>query len=442
MLDYSYKSILKMAFPLMASTFIQSVVLITDSSFLSRYDIIAFDAVGNGGLVYITLFMTLVGLSDGAQIVMARRIGEGKEHLLTRIFGSSLISNLIISFILFGVIMLIMPDFILSFSKSQEVAIGQIQYIQIRGYGLFFAAISLGVNAFFLATGRTTVVFISALFIAVSNIGLDYLLINGNGGFPELGLEGAAIASTVSDGVGTLFIVIALYHSKTQRKFELLKHISFGLKSIKQLFWVSAPIMFQGLIALSTWTIFFAWIEQIGTYELTISQNIRSLYFLAFVPVWGFGATTKTYVSQYVGKKDFKSIRIILKRIQILSTIFIVIFFHGAVLYPKQMLSIINPSDIYMQDSVAILQYVSGAVLIYAIGSVYFQAINGTGNTRYTFYVELISVVTYLLGAYLLIKVFEVDIFWVWTVEYLYFITLGILSFSYFRFFNWQKKEI
>lgn len=442
MLDYSYRSILKMAIPLMASTFIQSVVLITDSSFLSRYDIIAFDAVGNGGLVYITLFMTLVGLNDGAQIVMARRIGENKEHLISRIFGSSLVSNFIISFILFAVIMFLMPDFILSFSKSNEVALGQIQYIQIRGYGLFFAAISLGINAFFLATGRTTVVFVSALFIAVSNIGLDYLLINGNAGFPEMGLEGAAIASTISDAIGTLFIIIALFVSKTQRKFELLKHISFGWTSIKQLFWVSAPIMFQGLIALSTWTIFFAWIEQMGTYELTISQNIRSLYFLAFVPVWGFGATTKTYISQYIGKKDFKSIEIIIKRIQILTTIFIVVFFHGAVLYPKQMLSIINPNEIYMQDSIAILQYVSGAVLIYATGSVYFQAINGTGNTRYTFYVELISVTAYLLGAYLLIKVYNADIFWVWSVEYIYFITLGILSFSYIRFFNWQKKEI
>ncbi len=431
-----------MAIPLMASTFIQSVVLITDSSFLSRHDIIAFDAVGNGGLIYITLFMTLVGLNDGAQIIMARRIGEKKGHLLSRIFGSSLMSNFVISLVLFTVIMFIMPDFILSFTKSHEVATGQIEYIQIRGYGLFFAAISLGINAFFLATGRTTVVLISALFIAVSNIGLDYLLINGNGGFPELGLEGAAIASTVSDGIGTLFIVIALYFSKTQRKFELLKHISFGFKSIKKLFWVSAPIMFQGLIALSTWTVFFAWIEQMGTYELTISQNIRSLYFLAFVPVWGFGATTKTYVSQYIGMKDFKSIGIILKRIQILTTIFIVVFFHGAILYPEQMLSIINPNEIYMQDSIAILQYVSGAVLIYAIGSVYFQAINGTGNTRYTFYVELISVITYLFGAYLLIKVFDAPIFWVWSVEYIYFITLGILSFSYIRFFNWQKKEI
>ncbi len=426
----------------MASTFIQSVVLITDSSFLSRYDIVAFDAVGNGGLVYITLFMILVGLNDGAQILMARRIGEGSSHLLSRIFGSTLTSNLLTSALLFITIIYIMPDFILSFAKNQEVAIGQIAYIQIRGYALFFGAITLGINAFFLATGKTTIVFINALIIAISNIGLDYLLINGNNGFPELGLEGAALASTISDGIGMCFLIIALLFSNEQRKTQLLKNISFGLKSILQLFRISSPIMLQGLIALSTWTIFFAWIEQIGTYELTISQNIRSLYFLAFVPVWGFGATTKTYISQYIGRKDFKAVKIILRRLQLLSTLFIVLFFHGAILYPEQMLNIINPNEIYLMDSIRILQFVSGAVLLYAIGSIYFQAINGSGNTRYTFYVELISVVTYLIIAYLLIKVYQVELFWIWSVEYVYFITLGFLSFSYIRFFNWQKKEI
>ena len=74
--------------------------------------------------------------------------------------------------------------------------------------------------------------------------------------------------------------------------------------------------MLQGLLALSTWTIFFTWIEQTGEHELTVSQNIRSIYFLAFVPIVGFGATTKTYVSQYYGNKDFDSIKIVQKRIQ------------------------------------------------------------------------------------------------------------------------------
>ena len=82
MLDYRYKTILSVALPLMASTFIQSVVLITDSAFLARWDTLAFDASGNAGLIYITLYMCLVGFSDGSQILQSQKIGAEPIHLL------------------------------------------------------------------------------------------------------------------------------------------------------------------------------------------------------------------------------------------------------------------------------------------------------------------------------------------------------------------------
>lgn len=442
MLDYSYKTILKMAIPLMASTFIQSVVLITDSSFLSRYDTIAFDAVGNGGLIYITLFMTLVGMSDGAQILMARRIGEKKENLLSRIFGSALLNNFLLSILLIVVITQVMPNVLKSYSLNQDVAQGQIDYLRIRSYGLFFAFISLTINAYFMAIGKTKYVLISALFIAFSNIILDYLLISGNQGFEAMGIEGAAIASTFADAIGATFLFFAFVMAKEQKAQHILKNLSISKESLIQLFKISSPIMLQGFVALSTWTVFFTWIEQIGTHELTVSQNIRSLYFLAFVPVWGFGATTKTYVSQYVGNKDYDSIKPILKRIQILSILFLFVFFHGAILYPETMISLVNPNQEFMADSVAILRFVSGSVIIYSLGSIYFHAINGTGNTRHNFYIELLAVIVYLIAAFLFIKVYQLEILWIWTVEYIYFITIGLLSYLYIHKYDWKKKEI
>lgn len=442
MLDYRYRSILAMALPLMASTFIQSIVLITDSSFLSRYDTIAFDAVGNGGLIYLTCFMALVGISDGAQILMARRIGQKKENRLARIFGTTIFTNLFTSLLLFGLIMFIIPNFIMGYSRSQEIAAGQIDYLSLRSYGLFFAMISLAINAYLMAIGKTTIVFLSAVFIAVSNIGLDYLLIFGTDSIPTMGLKGAALASTLSDGIGMIFLIIALALSKQQKEHKLFTELSYNFESLKEVIKIGAPIVFQGIIALTTWTVFFTWIEQIGEHELTISQTIRSLYFLAFVPIWGFGATTKTYVSQYIGKGDINQVKTIIKRIQLLSMLFLFIFFHGAIFYPEKLIGLINPNEIYMKESVEILRFITGSVVIYSIGSVFFQTINGSGNTRYTFYIELIAVIVYIISAYLLIKVFEVSIFWVWSVEYIYFISMGLFSVIYLKKFNWQKKEL
>jgi putative MATE family efflux protein len=431
-----------MAIPLMVSSFIQSVVLITDSSFISRYSTDAFDAVGNGGLIYITFFMALVGMSDGAQIIIARRIGQKNTDAIGRVFGTSVFSHFFLAIALFLFLQFIMPNFLNSYSKHADISLLQGEYIRIRSYALFFAMISLAINAFFLANGKTWVVLISALITATSNVILDYLMIFGKGGFPEMGLQGAACASTLADLSGMLFLSIFLIFSKERKQYQLFSHFSFNLASMKELFKIGSPLMFQGFLALATWTIFFTWLEQTGKFELTVSQNVRSIYFLAFVPIWGFAGTTKTYISQYIGRGDLHSLKIIQRRIQFLTLIFLFFFFHGAVFYPEKLIEMINPEQAYIHKSAEILRYISVSIFMYGFFSVYFQTINGSGNTMASFMIEIICAIVYLLASYLLIKVLQVDVRWIWTNEYIYFGSMGILSMLYLKFFDWKKKVV
>jgi MATE family multidrug resistance protein len=442
MLDLKYKTILSVAVPLMVSSFIQSIVLITDASFISRYSTLAFDAVGNGGLIYVTMYMALAGMGDGAQILIARRIGQKNTGAIGRIFGSSILTHFLLAFFLFFILQYIMPDLLQDYSKNKALSILQGEYIKIRSNALFFAMVTLSIQAFFLASGKTWVVLVAALITASTNILLDWLLIFGNGGFPEMGLKGAAWASTIGDGMGMLFLVVFLLFSKERKSLKLFSHFSINYPSMKELFKIGSPLLFQGFIALATWTIFFTWIEQIGTFELTVSQNIRSIYFLAFVPIWGFAGTTKTYISQYIGRGDLDALKLIQRRIQLLTILFLFLFFHGAFLYPEQLIEWINPSEIYLKKSAEIMRFVSVSIFLFGLFSVYFQTINGSGNTMVTFAIELICVVVYIGAAYLFIKVFKVDLYWIWSVEYIYFGTLGLLSITYLRYFNWKKKVL
>lgn len=442
MLDLKYKTILSVAVPLMVSSFIQSVVLITDAAFLSRHSTLSFDAVGNAGLIYITVFMALAGMGDGAQILIARRIGQKNTDAIGRIFGTSILSHFIIATLLFLLIQFVMPDMLQLYSKHKDLATLQGDFIQIRGFALFFAMITLSIQAFFLASGKTWVVLVAAIITAVSNIFLDYILIFGKLGFPSMGLEGAAWANTIADACGMLFLVVFLIFSKERKELELFSHFSINWPSLKELFKIGSPLMFQGFIALATWTVFFTWIEQIGKFELTVSQNIRSIYFLAFIPISGFAGTTKTYISQYLGKGDLISLKTIQRRIQFLTVIFLFICFHGAIFYPEQLVGLINPADAYIEKSAEIMRYISVSILLYGLFSVYFQTINGSGNTMVSFSIEVICVGVYIITAYILIKVLQLDIFWVWSVEYVYFGTMGLLSILYLRYFDWKKKEV
>lgn len=442
MLDLRYKTILSVALPLMVSSFIQAVVMLTDTAFLSRYNTLSFDAAGNGGLLYVTTFMALAGMSDGSQILIARRIGQKNVGAIGRIFGTSVLTHLMLAIILFLFLQHVMPAMLNSYSKHADLALAQNKFISIRSHALFFAMISLSIQAFFFATGKTWVVLISAIITACSNIVLDYFLIFGKGSFPEMGLEGAALASTIADGLGMLFLVVFLLFSKLRKEYALFAHFSFNFPSFKELIKIGSPIMFQGLIALTTWTVFFTWIEQIGKFELTVSQNIRSIYFLAFIPIWGFSGTTKTYISQYIGRGDFDALKTIQKRIQLLTMLFLSVIIISAAFFPESLISKINPEPEYMAKSVAILRFICVSTLLFGFVSVYFQTINGSGNTLATFAIEVISVIVYIIASYLLIKVYKLDIFWIWSVEYIYFGVMGILSIGYLRIFDWKKKVV
>jgi MATE family multidrug resistance protein len=425
--------------PLMVSGFIQSIVLLTDSAFLSRYDTLSFDAVGNAGLLFITCFMIMVGLGDGTQIILARRIGEKKQEQLAGVFSTALIIQFVFASLLFLGLYFGAPSLLNSISKNSIIAGLQGQFIGIRAYAFFPSCLFLIIQAYFLAKGKTWPVLFSAIVTALSNIILDYSLIFGNFGCPELGVKGAALASTLSDVIGMLSMLFLFKMDKENRLFGLG---FFNGKSTKNILKVSSPLMVQGSIALGTWTLFFMMIEQRGVFELTVSQNIRSIYFLAFVPIWGFAGTTKTYVSQYLGNGKAELIPELQKRIQLLTTLFLLVTFHGAILYPELLVSWINPEEAYVEKSASILRLISMSVILYGIISVYYQTIQGSGNTFYSLCIELSTVLVYICACYLFITVFALDIYWIWTVEYIYFGVIGLMSYLYLRNSNWKLKSI
>lgn len=441
-LPLSYRSILGVALPMMVSGFIQSIVLITDSALISRYSIAGFDAVGNAGLAYITFFMMLLGMSDGAQILMARRIGETRSDQLGRILNATWLSLGVLALLFFIILTVFIPSWINSYSGNQEIATLQGEYLHHRSYALFFTMITLGFQAFYLAIGKSWVVLIAAILTACTNIVFDYLLIYGVGIFPEMGVAGAATASSIADGMGMIFLICFTILSSKNKKFRLFHSLKGLWIELKELLSLGTPLLIQGFSALFTWTLFFTWIEQMGKYELTISQNIRSIYFLAFVPIWGFAGTTKTYISQYIGAAKQIELPKIQRRVQWLTFLFMLFSFHGAFIYPETMISMINPNEEFIKESSSILRLVSGSILLYALVSVYFQTIHGSGNTLASMTIEFISVGIYIFCAYLFIIIWSYDIYYVWTVEYIYFGTIGILSYLYLKLFSWNNKRI
>lgn len=442
MLNLSTKSILKVTVPIMLGTFIQNIVLITDSVLVNRLGTTDFDAANNAGLLYICFFMLLRGLGDGTQIQIAKEYGQSKFEGIKNTLSNSFLLQIILSCILFSFLFFFKDVFLNSVVKSDAIKLKMELFLDYRSWGIFFAGLQVSIIAFFIGVGRTNIIIASTLILAFSNVFLDFGLIFGMFGLPNMGLKGAALASTISEGLTFVYLFINLLYNPEFKEFHFnpLKEKIYTLKT-KLLLKLSYPLMIRGFISLSTWFVFFSLIEQMGELELESAHVVRNLFFLTFIPIFGFGSSTRTYVAYYFGRGDYKNIKKAILKLIILSTIFYVIIFHGAILYPEILVRLITKNELIIDTSAQILHIIFWSMLLYAVVNVIYNTISALGKTLLSLFIEIIAISLYLISTYLVILKWNWSIVNIWYVEFIYFLTLGILSFIYLYYYNKKIKH-
>ncbi len=426
----------------MLGTFIQNIVLITDSILVNKLGTVQFDAANNAGLLYVCFFMILRGMGDGTQIQIAKEYGQDKILDIKNTLSNSFFLQLIFSVVIFSFLNFFIGSFLEVTVNSNDIKKQMQAFLDYRSYGIFFAGLQVSIISFFVGVGKTRIIIFSTLLLACSNIFLDFGLIYGMFGLPEMGLKGAALASTISEGITFFFLLTNLILNKHFAAFDFnpLKERIYTLKS-KLLLKLSYPLMIKGFISLSTWFVFFSLIEQMGENDLEAAHVVRNLFFLTFIPIFGFGSSTRTYVAYYHGKNEFGNIKKAMLRLMVLSVIFYLLIFHGALIYPEVLVKFITDNELIIQPAADILRIVFWSMLLYAFVNIFFNAVAALGKTLLTLWIEIISVSLYLYSTYLVILEWHWSIVDIWYVEFIYFVTLGILSISYLMYYVKQLKN-
>lgn len=439
MLEITYKKILAVAVPLMFGTFVQSIVMLTDISFVSELGTISFNAVNNASLIYISLFMINKGLADGTQIIISNYFGKNDTIKMNEYLYHSLLNQAFLGFILFAIFYFLSEPLIMQLVKSKATGNDMTEFLKYRSWGIIFAGFHASLSSLFIGIGKTKVVLISTLVMAISNIILDYALIFGHFGFSSLGLKGAPIASSISELLAFFVYIYFIQFNDRFKEFKL-KIYTFHKAINASLFKLSTPLMLQGFMALSGWLVFFTLIERkMSPHDLEVSTIVRSLYFLAFIPTFGFGATTRTYVSYYLGKNEANQIGLIQRKIIFLNLLSIIILCHGALLYPEFLIPFVNQNPEIIKDTSQVMQLIMGSLILLSIVTVWFNAVAAIGKSKQVFLIESISMFAYLIACYLFIVPLKFSIVAVWSVEYVYFGLLGLCSFLYLK--HYQSKN-
>lgn len=436
------KTILLVALPIILESFAQNILNVTDTAFMGRVGPVSLGAAAVGSIFYFIFISLAFGLSIGTQIIIARRFGEQNFRMIGRTLMQTQYTLLFLGLFLSITLSILLPYIIPLIVESPNVREQTNEYLKYRIFGFIPAFLNSSFRALYVGVARTKIITVATIIMTIVNIVLNYLLIFGNYGFPEMGIAGAAIGSVIAETVAFLVFVFFTVFKLDKKKFRLFLFTGLNFHLIKRILKIALPLMSKYFISFVCWFAFFIMIEKIGEIELAISNIIRSIYVVMLLPIWGFAAATNTFVSQLIGQnRNDEVFSLTLKSLK-LCLIFTISFVLILSFFPETFISVITNDPKLAALSKPLYYLVLGAAPILAAGIIFFSAVTGSGKTYIALFIEVFVLTIYMIFSWIVIYVFEWPILLVWTVEYFYGILLLVVAYFYIKYGNWEKTNV
>ena len=422
----------------------QNLIVLTDNVFLYHKGSLEFAAIGLIGVFYLAISTIGYGVSKGGQIIIARRYGEGEYKQVGQSFNAMIGLEILIALLLFVLIQFFSPFFFKLFIASEAIMDQCLSYLYPRSYGIFFSYIGLGFIALYTGIAKTKFIIYDTLLLAGVNLVLNYVLIFGKFGAPELGIVGAAWASTIAEVLAFIAFVLYMLYDKSNRKFEIYKILNIQIELVKQVWKISSPIVVQSVVGIGSWFLFFSWIENESQRDLEVSNLIRNVYLMLSIPCWGFASSINTIVSNFIGNGRNAAVLPMINKttkINVVFTLLIampIILMPDVFLYPifgKQDMSLIN-------DAGNLFWILIGILISFCVGATYFNGLSGTGDTVKALKLQVFCSVIYIGFAFLFIKVLPYSLERAWAVEIIYWTILFFLSLFSIKSNSWKSITV
>lgn len=438
----SFKNIVAVTLPIIIGGLSLNIVGITDTIFLSWLGEVELGAVGNANIFYFIFAFVGMGFTTGVQIILGRRNGQGLLREIGRNFDQGIYFILFYSSLAVVSILLTSAFLIPLLVSSNEVLAGIQEFLRMRSWGIFFTLLNMGFISFYVGIAKTRVIAVLMPIASGLNIILDYGFIFGNLGLPQLGISGAAMASNISEGVGTLLLLVYTIRNVDLKKYDLFRFRAPNLSLLKHQLNLSSPLMLQNSLTLMAWFTFFSLIESLGERELAISHIVRSLYMLITFPLFSLGDATNTLVSNLIGRGEDESVFKLLKRVIVIGFGFNILVLIVSLTFSDEIIGVFANDPALIEAAKPTFYIVNAVLFLFCAGILSFRALSGTGLTRTSLGVEGMSVLIYLSYAYFVSKELKMGLEMTWTSEFIYFSFLLVGSLYFLRKRAWKQVDV
>lgn len=437
-LKATYKEIFRIATPLILGNVAWTFNGVFDTIFVGNLGKVELDAIGFAGVFYSVLFMMGFSFTRGTQLLIARRMGEENKKEVGNIFDNTVIILLAVSAVLFVLIKMYSHNILTFMLHHADIISACDEFLSYRMWGLVPSYLSFIFIAFYSGIGKTQVLSVSIVIMTFLNIFLNYGLVYGKFGMPEMGIGGSGMATSISETIAIGVMFLGTLYKNRRQEFYLFRFLKFDVQLLRQMVKISFPLMLQALVAVGGWLVFFARIETtLGKEALAVSSIYRQLILFFTIPTWSLGSTANTIISNLVGQRNIGDIKTAIRKISFVSLGFACFSSLLIYLFPDFCIGIF----INQFDSVELLPMAKTSLpVIYIIfilmsfSNIVFNGVISVGDIFIALGIEVVVVIIYIAYFMLLLAQPWANIWWVWTAEWVYWSAMFIGSLMFLRY--------
>lgn len=302
-------ALLTLGLPLVGSHLAQMMLHVTDTVMLGWYGVLELASVVLGASAFFIIFILGSGFGQAVMPMVAQALGRGDEVQVRRDTRMGLWLSIGFGFLCYPVFWW-SEALLLALGQKPDVSAMAQDYLRIAGLGMIPALLVMALKSYLAALEKTSVVLWITVAAVLLNAGVNYALIFGNWGAPELGVKGAAIASVFTQTVTFLALAVYAHGQPDLRRFNLFQRFwRPDWQAMEQVFKLGWPIGLTGLMEGGLFQASAIMMGWIGTMELAAHGIALEVTALAFMVHLGLSNAATVRVGRAMGRDDAQGLR-------------------------------------------------------------------------------------------------------------------------------------
>jgi putative MATE family efflux protein len=374
------RAVVLLAVPTVLEMSMESLLTIVDIFFVSKLGSNAVATVGLTESMLSIVYALAMGLSTAATATISRRVGEKDLDGAAIAAAQVILAGFFAAGLLGGVGVALSPRLLELMGATPEVVASGSTYAAIMLGGSVTIFLLFVVNAIFRSGGDAAAAMRSLWLANILNILLAPCLIFGLGPFPRMGVVGAAVATTVSRGVGVLYQFFLLARGRGRVPI-LARHIRLRVQVLLPILRIAANGTLQVLIETASWLGLVRILSGYGSMALAGYTIAMRIAIFAMLPSWGLAGAAATLVGQNLGAREPLRAQRSVETIALYNVIVLGLVGVVFVLFPSAIVGLITSEPEVSDYAASCLRITGIGFLFFGVGMVAVQAFNGAGDT-------------------------------------------------------------